>query len=161
MLCTLCLLFAANSLTVPARYSGDAALLFQDGRQRLEAGKYGTAYLAFYALISVWPESPLVGQARELMQQARELEDRQEHAAIVHSIRFLNLRQVTEREVLQKFREREVALAVEERCLPRDFDAAKAVMEELLAGKGVGRPRVKIAVRRSGAGQVDVTIRSR
>ena len=157
MLCSIFLILAANSLTMPARHTVDAMLLFQDGQERLKAGKYGTAALAFHALISVYPESPLVDEAREAMRKAERMEQKREHAALVRSIRFENGGQVSVEEILERFREREVGLAVEERCHRRDVDEAKSVLAELLAERGVAHPRVEVAVRRHRARTVDVT----
>jgi outer membrane protein assembly factor BamD (BamD/ComL family) len=74
MLCLLWML-AAESPGTEARYATEAALLFEDGQARLQAGKYGTAKLAFQALISVYPESPLVDRAREAMRKSEERAD--------------------------------------------------------------------------------------
>jgi len=157
MLCSLLLLLAADSLATPARHTVDAMLLFEDGQERLKAGKYGTARLAFHALISVYPESPLAEQAREAMRKAERMEERRERASLVHSIRFENARKVSQEEILDRFREREVGIAVEQRCHRRDVDEAKSVLAELLAERGVAHPRVKVAVRRHRARSVDVT----
>jgi len=157
MLCSLLLILAADSLATPARHAVDAMLLFEDGQERLKAGKYGTARLAFHALISVYPESPLVEQAREAMRTAARMEERRERASLVRSIRFENARKVSREEILDRFREREVGIAVEQRCHRRDVDEARSVLAELLAERGVAHPRVKVAVRRHRARSVDVT----
>jgi len=157
MLYSLILILAADSLAMPPRPAADDMLLFLDGQERLKAGKYGTARLAFHALISVYPESPLVEQAREAMLTAERREQRQEHAAMLRSIRFDNARQVSAEEILDRFREREVGLAVEERCHRSDLDEAKSVLAELLAERGVAHPRVKVAVHRHRARSVDLT----
>ena len=157
MLCSLLLILAADSLAPPAPHAADAMALFEDGQERLKAGRYGTARLAFHALISVYPESPLVGQAREAMLTAERMEQRQERTALVRSIRFQKFPHLSPEEILVRFREREVGLAVEERCHRRDVDEATSVLAELLAERGVAHPRVKVAVRRHRARSVDVT----
>ena len=62
----------------PPRQTDDL-LLFQDGMERLKAGKYGTASLAFHALLSVYPESTLADRAREAMQTADRLEQKRDY----------------------------------------------------------------------------------
>lgn len=157
MLCSLILILAADAAALPPRPAADAMLLFLDGQERLKAGKYGTARLAFHALISVYPESPLAQQARDAMLTAERLEQKRDRAALVRSIRFENARQVSAEEILDRFREREVGIAVEERCHRRDVDEARSVLAELLAEKGVAHPRVKVAVHRHRARSVDLT----
>lgn len=152
-------LLAADNPGIEARYATDAALLFQDGQARLQAGKYGTAKLAFQALISVYPESPLVDQARDAMRRCDQLEQRREHTAVVRSIRFEKLPNVSADEVLQRFREQEVGLMVESRCHRRDVDEAKTVLADLLAEKGVAHPRVKVVVRKAAGQHVEITFR--
>ncbi len=156
MLWLLWVLAAENPGTEP-RYATEAALLFQDGQERLQAGKYGTAKLAFQSLISVYPESPLVDRAREAMRKSEELEQKREHATVVRSIRFEKLPNLSAGEILERFEEREVGLAVETRCRGREVDEAKAVLTELLAERGFAHPRVKVAVRRHTAQKVDIT----
>lgn len=150
-------MLASENTGLEARYATEAALLFQDGQARMEAGKYGTAKLAFQALISVYPESPLVAQAREAMRKSEELEQKREHTTVVRSIRFEKLRDITAEEILARFDEREVGLAVAERCHRREVEEAKAVLTELLAERGVEHPRVKVEVRKHAAQKVDIT----
>jgi hypothetical protein len=140
-----------------ARYAREAELLFQDGQARLEAGKYGTAALAFQALYSVYPESPLADRARWLMQKSEALEQAQAHARTVRSIRFAGLHQVSVDEILQRFQDREVGLAVEEHCRPQEVLAARTVLAELLAEKGVAHPKVNVAMRHHSANRMDIT----
>ena len=159
MLCSLLLILAADSITVPPPANPDAMLLFLDGQERLRAHKYGTASLAFHALVSIYPESPLAEQAREAMVEAERLYQKQQQTALVRSIRFANARDVTPGEILDRFRQREVGIAVEERCRRRDVDEAKGVLAELLAERGVANPRVTVSVRRHQAQSVDLTFR--
>ena len=159
MLASLVLLLAADSIAPPPAASTDAALLFEDGWQRLKAGRYGTAGLAFHTLISVYPESPLAGQARQAMLAAERLEERREHTARVRSIRFQKLPQLSREEILDRFRQREVPLAVEEPCHRADVEEARSILAELLAERGVAHPRVKAVVRRRRARSLDVTFR--
>jgi len=150
-------MLASENTGLEARYATEAALLFQDGQARMEAGKYGTAKLAFQALISVYPESPLVAQAREAMRKSEELEQKREHTTVVRSIRFEKLHNISAEEILARFDEREVGLAVAERCHRREVEEAKAVLTELLAERGVEHPRVKVEVRKHAAHKVDIT----
>jgi len=81
-------MLASENTGWEARYATEAALLFPDGQARMEAGKYSTDKQAFQALISEYPESPLVAQAREAMRKSEELEQKREHTTVVRSIRF-------------------------------------------------------------------------
>jgi hypothetical protein len=154
----LCSVVATVAAVAAAGYRDEALLLFRDAEARMEAGKYGTAALAFQAVASVYPESPLAEQARRQMAVAEQLERRQEGTALVRSIRFRGLKHASADEVMRRFEEREVGLAVEENCHPREIARAREVLAELLAEKGVENPRVHAAVRRA-AGKIDVTFR--
>jgi TolA-binding protein len=150
-------MLASDNSATEARFATQAAILFQDGQERLQAGKYGTAKLAFQALISVYPESPLAPQARQEMLRSEELEQKQQRATVVRSIRFEKLRILSAGEIMSRFQEREVGLAVEQRCDQREVKEAKAVLTELLTEKGVANPRVKVQVHHHAARKVDIT----
>jgi Surface antigen variable number repeat len=158
MICSLVLLLTASWVGTAPRQTDDV-VLFQDGMERLKAGKYGTASLAFHALLSVYPESPLADRARAAIETADRMEQKRERTTLVRSIRFENARQVSPEEILDRFREREVGLAPEERCQRKDVREARDVLAELLEERGITRPRVDVAVRRHRAGTVDISFR--
>ena len=157
MLASLIVVLATAGRTNVQSYQ-EAARLFEDGRQRLAAGRYGTARLAFHALLSVYPESPLAPEARTAMLQAAQLEDAAQGAAVVRSVRFEKLRAVSEQEVFDRFREREVPLAIEDRCLPRDLESGRLALRQLLAERGMPDAHVRVSVRKTD-GFVDIRFR--
>jgi len=66
---------------------------------------------------------------------------------VVRSIKFLNVEPVSVSEILQTFKEKEVKLAVERVYDPQEVDAAKAIIEKLLADKGKPGARVNVTTR--------------
>jgi tetratricopeptide (TPR) repeat protein len=139
----------------------DALLLFEDGQARLLAGKYGTARLAFQTLVAVYPESPLAPRAAQAAQTAAGLEQAESKAPIVRSLRFENLQGVTVQDILQRFQEREIDLAVEKACDARMLEEAKRVLAEFLAEKGVANPLVQVSTREIPPRSIELTFRVR
>jgi hypothetical protein len=138
----------------------DAALLFEDGQARLLAGKYGTASLAFQTLIAVYPESPLVPRAAEAARAAEALEQAQSKAPIVRSLRFEKMPGVKVQEILQRFQEREIELAVEKPFDTTLAERAKSVLTELLAEKGMANPQVQVITREIPPRSIEVVFRA-
>jgi len=136
-----------NLEPMPARNEIDAMLLFEDGQARLRAGKYGTAAVTFQTLIAVYPESPLVARATEALRSSEALEQAQSNSRIVRSIRFESLKGVRIHEVLERFNEREIELAVEKPATVRTMEEAKTALRELLSERGVENPRVEVESR--------------
>jgi len=124
-------------ISVAALAADDALLLFQDGQARLQAGKFGTARLAFETLIAVYPESPLVSQAQEAIRTVDEMEQAQDTSPIIRSVNYVGFKKVTMAQIQQRLREREVKCAVEQRYDARDIEEARVALTEFLAEKGV------------------------
>lgn len=142
-----------------AKQTLDAILLFEDGQARLHAGKYGTAALAFQTLIAVYPESPLVPQATEALRIAERREAQHLHARTLRSLRFENLTGVNEQEVLERFAEREIELAVQKSCDTRMVAQARSALTELLAERGMANAHVEIRTRDISRGGIEITFK--
>lgn len=125
-----------------SRDTGDAQLLFVDGMAQLHARQYGKAALTFQTLISVYPQSPLVRRAADEMRRS-EAKD-QAHCRTVRSIKFENAGAVAPGEILARFDEREVGLAIDSRYDRWRLDEATSVLTELLEEKGTSNPRVRV-----------------
>jgi outer membrane protein assembly factor BamD (BamD/ComL family) len=138
----------------------DALLLFGDGQARLRAGKYGTARLAFQTLIAVYPESPLVPRATDAMQESERLEQVQSNQRIVRSLRFESMPVVTVEQILQRFQDREIDLAVEKPANARMLEEARTALTELLAERGVVNPRIQVSTREIPPRSLEVTFRA-
>jgi len=139
----------------------DAMLLFEDGQARLLAGKYGTAQLAFRTLVSVYPESPLVERSMAAMRESERLEEAQSSAPTIRSLQFKNTHGVKVEDILQRFREREIELGVEQVCKPEVLGEAKAALTEFLVERGVANPRVEVSNREVSPRSIEVTFRVR
>jgi outer membrane protein assembly factor BamD (BamD/ComL family) len=138
----------------------DALLLFGDGQTRLRSGKYGTARLAFQTLIAVYPESPLVARAADAMEESEKLEQAQSNARIVRSLRFEGMPAVTVEQILQRFQDREIDLAVERPANARMLEEAKTALTELLVERGVANPKVEVSTREIPPRSLEVTFRA-
>jgi hypothetical protein len=148
-----------KNVEVNARNETDATLLFEDGQARLRSGKYGTAALAFQTLIAVYPESRLVARATDAMRTAERLEEAQSNTRTVRSLRFENLPGIRIQDVLQRFEEREIELAVEKPCNDRTLAQAKVVLTDFLAESGMPHPRVELSTRELPPRSVEIIFR--
>lgn len=68
-------------------------------------------------------------------------------APIVRSIRCEHFKKVKVRQILERFNERELRLAVEQPYHPEDLEAAKKVLADLLAEHGDRKARIQVEVR--------------
>ena len=68
-------------------------------------------------------------------------------APIVRSIRCEHFKKVKARQILERFNERELRLAVEQPYHPEDLEAAKKVLADLLAEHGDRKARIQVEVR--------------
>src|SRR5947209_1479326 len=137
--------FATRDIPDDPNDPADCTLLFQEGQTRLKAGKYGTAIVAFRTLISVYPESGLVKPATEAMHEAEQQE--RAHAQIVQAVRFEKIKRVPAKDILDRFKEREIGLTVQGYFNPNQAAEAKEVLTELLKERGMANPRVRVDVR--------------
>lgn len=134
----------------------EAARLFEQGQDMLNAGRYGAAGVTFRTLLYVYPESSLAAQARLALHRAEDLEAQE---PVVRTVRYQIPRGISLEDIRACFVAREVVLAVQRPYEPRDVERARLALEDLLASKG--RPAtVKAAVHSiahgSGRGSVEV-----
>jgi len=141
--------------SLPSKDAINASLLFDEAHRYIGEGRYGTARVALEALAAVYPESCLAPQARETIQTI-EQRDR-EDTRLVRAVRFSGLRRVSTEEALERFDEREVALAADRRFEPQSVDQAKLVLRDLLAEKGLPHARVTASTKTIAPQQVEVT----
>jgi outer membrane protein assembly factor BamA len=66
---------------------------------------------------------------------------------IVRSIRYEHFKKVRVQQILERFNERELRLAVEQPYHPEDLEAAKKVLADLLAEHGIRKARIQVEVR--------------
>ena len=152
------LLFFGVSSVLLAQSAGldDARALFAEGQDRLKAGQPGMAKVTFETLIAVYPECSLVDRAKEAIREAEEQEPK---APVVRALRFENFKKAMIDRILDRLKEREVALAVETPLDPRELEDARKVIEQLLAEDGVAKRNVLVATRELAPQRVAVTFR--
>lgn len=138
--------YAESPLATRARDEIGAIHLFQDGQARERDGRYGSATVTFRAVAQVYPESPLAKEAEAASRRAERKEE-QTGGPIVRSLTFRNTGPVTERQILDRFKEREVGIATDEPYRDEDLAVARKVLAELLAEKGVSNIDVRAEVR--------------
>ena len=135
---------AGGQLAVEDKDAADARQLFDEAQDRLRSGKAGMAKVSFETLIAVYPESGLVERAKEGIRSA---EQREPKPPIVTSIQFEKFRKVKVREIVQRLKDREAELRVEEPCDTRCIEEARDIVSELLAEKGLANPRLRVDTR--------------
>lgn len=138
--------YAESPLALRARDEIGAIHLFQDGQARERDGRYGSATVTFRALAQVYPESPLAKEAEAAGRRAERKEE-QTGGPIVRSLTFRNTGPVTARQILDRFKEREIGIATDEPYRDEDLEQARKVVAELLTEKGVPSPVVRAEVR--------------
>lgn len=138
-------LYAESPLATRARDEIGAIHLFEDGQARIRDGRYGPATVTFRAVAQVYPESPLAKQAEAASRVAERKEERTGEP-VVRSITFQHMAPATVREILNRFGEREVGLAVEQSYRPEDLEQARRAIAGLLAEKGVHNADVRAEV---------------
>lgn len=138
--------YAESPLATRARDEIGAIHLFQDGQARVRDGRYGPATVTFRTVAQVYPDSPLAKEAEAASKRAERKEE-QTGGPIVRSLTFRNTGSVTARQILDRFKEREVGLATDEPYRDEDLALARKVIAELLAEKGVANVDVRAEVR--------------
>jgi len=133
--------------------SADVRVLFDEARNYMREGRYGTARVAFRTLVAVYPESCLVGPAREFIADL----DEREPAQVIRAVRFDGLRRVSPREALERFDALEIGLAADMRFQQESVDEAKGVLRDLLAEKGFSNAQVTATTKSIAPRQVEVT----
>ena len=159
-LCTL-LLLGAVALVAPAQNSPDrdatnARLLLEEGQQRLMLGQAGMARVTFETLLAVYPESNFVSQAKEGLRTAEELD---EQAPTVKAIHFLNFKKVKPREIVDRLRDREARLAIEQPCDERCVQEAQSIVSEMMTERGRAKMRVIAEMRTVSAWAIEITFK--
>ena len=152
------LLFFGVSSVLLGQSAGfdDARALFAEGQDRLKAGQPGMAKVTFETLIAVYPECSLVDRAKEAIREAEEQEPK---APVVRALRFENFKKAMIDRILDRLKEREVALAVETPLDQRELEDARKVIEQLLAEDGIAKRNVLVATRELAPQRVAVTFR--
>ena len=152
------LLFFGVSSVLLGQSAGfdDAKALFAEGQDRLKAGQPGMAKVTFETLIAVYPECSLVDRAKEAIREAEEQEPK---APVVRALRFENFKKAMIDRILDRLKEREVALAVETPLDQRELEDARKVIEQLLAEDGIAKRNVLVATRELAPQRVAVTFR--
>ena len=134
--------YAGNPLAARAGNELDAIDLYLEGQARLQAGKPRSASITFRTLLQVYPESPLAARA-EAAGRVAEQQAPGARAPLVKAIEFKGKSPVGAAEILERFDEREINLAVERPLDPQGLAEARIVLRELLAERGESRARVK------------------
>ena len=152
--------YAESPWATRARDEIGAIHLFEDGQARVRDGRYGSATVTFRAVAQVYPESPL---AKEAEAAGRKAERKQEQTSgpTVRSLTFRNTGPVTPAEILDRFKEREVGIAVDQPYREEDVEQARKVLAELLAEKGVAAAAVSAEVRPVSSNRVKIEFRVR
>ncbi len=125
-----------------ARNELDAIDLYIEGHARLQAGKAESASITFRTLVQVYPESPLAARAETASRVAAQ-QAPGASAPLVKAIEFKGKSPVGAAEILERFDEREINLAVERPLDVQGLAEARIVLRELLAERGESRARVK------------------
>ena len=147
--------YSDSPLATRARDEIGALNLFEDGQARVRDGRYGSATVTFRAVAQVYPESPLAKQAEAAIRSAERKEE-QSGTPIVRSLSFRNLAPLTRNQILDRFAEREVGLAVGQSYRPEDIDQARKAIKDLLAEKGVSGVEVRAEVRQISNNRVKI-----
>jgi hypothetical protein len=147
--------YAESPLALRARDEVGAIYLFEDGQARVRDGRYGSAAVTFRTIAQVYPESPLARQA-EAAGRSAERKEEQTGGPIVRSLTFRNTGPVTAAEILDRFKEREVGLAVEQSYRTEDIDYARQVIAELMAEKGVQNADVRADIHAASNNRVKI-----
>ena len=135
--------YAESPLAIRARDEIGAIYLFEDGQARLRDGRYGSATVTFRTIAQVYPESPLARQAEAAGRSAERMEE-QTGSPIVRALTFRNTGPVRASEILDRFQEREVGLAVDQIYRPEEVDQARQLIAQLMAEKGVPNADVHV-----------------
>src|ERR1700687_3635303 len=112
-----CLLLLGAAALAPAqntheeRDAANARQLLDEGLDRLRSGNPGMARVTFETLVAVYPESSLVDQAKD---GSRAAEEQEGQAPVVSSIRYLGFKKVKFQEIVQRLRDREARLDLEQ-----------------------------------------------
>lgn len=146
--------YSESPLALRAKDEIWALNLFEDGQARVRDGRYGSASVTFRAVAQVYPESPLAKQAEAAGREAERKEERT--TPIVRSIAFHKMAPVSPEQILDRFKEREVGLEVEQPYRQEDMNEARTVIAELLAEKGVPNADVRADVRTLSSNRVKV-----
>jgi tetratricopeptide (TPR) repeat protein len=136
-----------------ARDASDAVDLLVEAREHLKTGRPGTARVALQTLVSVYPETPLAQQARQEIRKA------DENTPLIRAVRFEGFGLVTDSEILDRFREREIGVAPEAVYDPRSVDEAKSLLSDILAARG-GSKYAEADVRPAKTHRVEITFRA-
>jgi hypothetical protein len=147
--------YAQSPLASRARDEMSAIHLYEDGQARIRDGRYGPATVTFRAVAQVYPESPLAKQA-EAAERLAERKEEHSGGPVVRSISFRHMAPVTARQILDRFGEREVGLAVEQAYRSEDVEQARGVIAGLLAEKGAGSADVKAEIRAVSGNRVKI-----
>jgi hypothetical protein len=137
--------YAESPLATRARDEMGAIHLFEDGQAHIRDGRYGPATVTFRTVAQVYPESPLAKQAEAASRIAERQEERT-GGPIVRSIAFQHMAPATAHQILDRFAEREVGLAVEQTYRPEDLGPARHAIAGLLAEKGIHNVDVRAEV---------------
>ena len=158
MLC--CLLLLGAAALAPAqnlndeRDAANARQLLEEGLDRLRSGNPGMARVTFETLVAVYPESSLVDQAKDGIRAAEEQEGQ---APIVSSIRYLGFKKVKFKEIVQRLRDREARLDLEQPCDERCIDEAQSILAEFLTERGYPKSRVRTELHTVSARSIEIT----
>jgi hypothetical protein len=147
--------YAESPLAARARDEIGAIHLFEDGQARVRDGRYGSATVTFRTVAQVYPESPLARQA-EAAGRSAERREEQTAGPIVRSLTFRNTGPVTPGEILERLKEREVGLVVEQSLHPEDIDQAREVIVEIMAEKGIPNADVHAELRAASKNRVGI-----
>jgi outer membrane protein assembly factor BamA len=115
-------------------------VLALDCKMHSQFGKHGEEpkMKILYALCLVCVAAGLVSQSNSQTPQAS-------HRAIVRSITYENLKSVTVDDILRRFKEKGITLAVERAYDPQEVAAATKVLKDFLAEQGQPDAEIKTA----------------
>ncbi|HUK18325.1 MAG TPA: POTRA domain-containing protein [Bryobacteraceae bacterium] len=147
--------YSESPLATRARDEIGAIHLFEDGQARVRDGRYGSATVTFRTVAQVYPESPLAKQA-EAASRSAERKEEQTGGPLVRSLTFRNTAPATSREILDRFKENEVGLAVEQPYRQEDIDQACRAIAELLAEKGMANVDVRAEIHAVSSNRVKI-----
>jgi len=82
-----------------------------------------------------------------------------QEGVVVRAIKFTDFKKVSPAEILDRFKEREVRLAVEKPYRPEDAEEARDYIVQLLAERGRPNARIEIATKVVGPRTVEVQFR--
>jgi hypothetical protein len=145
VLFTLANTYTGDPLASRAKIEAGAVLLYREAREQVQAGKVDVAFVTYRTLAQVYPESPLAKQA-EAASSALARDSAQSSPPLLRRIDFKGIEPVTTAEILQRFDESELGLAVAKPCDPREVERARAILAQFLAEKGVAGVQVKAEI---------------